>query len=57
MGTDAEPMAEHVQRWWRDGQAPDGDVIVFGTAVSTNHLATSKECAAAVNRVYLPMAE
>ncbi|WP_106516437.1 hypothetical protein [Streptomyces himastatinicus] len=30
MGTDAEPMAEHVQRWWREGQAPDGDVIVFG---------------------------
>ncbi|WP_234365307.1 hypothetical protein [Streptomyces sp. RTd22] len=30
MTTDAGPMAEHVQRRWRDGEAPDGDVIVFG---------------------------
>jgi hypothetical protein len=30
MATEMGPMAEHVQRRWRDGQAPDGDVIVFG---------------------------
>ncbi|WP_246097723.1 hypothetical protein [Streptomyces botrytidirepellens] len=30
METGMGPMAEYVQRRWREGQAPDGDLIVFG---------------------------
>ncbi|WP_421109429.1 hypothetical protein [Streptomyces sp. NEAU-S77] len=30
MATGMGPMAEYVQRRWREGQAPDGDLIVFG---------------------------